>query len=224
MILSRETRALHVAERAELLATFSAAGPEASTLCSEWPVRTLAAHLVVSEQYAGLPMAVSYPLWRLLSARAGQAMRDAITGPMLRNMARAEARGWDWLLGRLSAGPPRLFGLRVIAEVRLLEEFVHHEDVRRANGEGPRPANAALDTQLVEAMLTMRGIAQFAEPRHGVEVSFTDGQTYRLGPGPARTRVVGRPGEVLLWIAGRGSVAAVEVTGELAGDDLALRV
>jgi hypothetical protein len=108
--------------------------------------------------------------------------------------------------------------------VRLLEEFVHHEDVRRANGEGPRPKNAALDTQLVEAMLTMRGIAQFAEPRHGVEVCFTDGRTYRLGAGPARTRVVGRPGEVLLWIAGRGSVAAVEVTGELAGDDLALRV
>jgi uncharacterized protein (TIGR03085 family) len=151
-------------------------------------------------------------------------MRDAITGPMIRNMARSEARGWDWLLDRLSAGPPRPFGLRVIAEVRLLEEFVHHEDVRRANGAGPRPTNAALDNRLIDAMLTMRGIAQFAEPRHGVEVSFTDGRTYRLGAGPARTRVVGRPGEVLLWIAGRGSVATVEVTGELAGDDLALRV
>jgi uncharacterized protein (TIGR03085 family) len=220
VILSRETRSLHRAERGELLTTFRSAGPDAPTLCSEWPARTLAAHLVVSEQYAGLPMTVSYPVWRLLSARAGQAMRDSFTGPMLRNMAKAERRGWDWLLARLDAGPPRLFGLRLIADVRLLEEFVHHEDVRRANGGGPRPENARLDARLVDAMLTMRGIAQFAAPRHGIEVTLTDGRSYRLGEGPTRSRVTGPPGEVLLWLAGRGSVARVDVTGE----DLALIV
>lgn len=220
MILSRETRSLHLAERAQLLATFRTVGPDAPTLCSEWSARTLAAHVVVSEQYAGLPMTVSYPVWRVLSARAGQAMRDSITGPMLRNMARAERRGWDWLLARLEAGPPRLFGLRLIADVRLLEEFVHHEDVRRANGEGPRPENPRLDARLVDAMLTMRGIAQFAAPRHGIEVTLPDGRSYSLGDGPARTRVRGPAGEVLLWLAGRGSVAHVDVTG----DDVALTV
>jgi len=224
VILSRETRALHRAERAELLATFRAAGPDAPTLCDEWPVRTLAAHVVVSESYAGLPMTVSYPLWRVLSARAGQAMRDSITGPMVRNMAKAEARGWEWLLGRLESGPPRLFGLRLIAEVRLLEEFVHHEDVRRANGQGPRGTNERLAADLVDAMRTMRGIAQFAAPRHGIEVALPDGRSYLLGEGPSRSRVAGAPGEVLLWLAGRGRVADVEVTGELAGTDVALRV
>jgi len=214
VILSRETRSLHRAERAELLETFRRAGPGAPTLCEGWSVRTLAAHLVVSEQYAGLPMTVSYPVWRVVGARTGAALRNSITGPMLRNMAKAERRGWEWLLARLEAGPPRLFGLRLIADVRLLEEFVHHEDVRRANGDGPRPENARLDARLVEAMLTMRGIAQFAAPRHGIEVALTDGRSYALGEGPARTRVSGPPGEVLLWLAGRGSVASVVVTGE----------
>ena len=69
MILSRETRSLHRVERTELLDTFRRAGPDATTLCEEWPARTLAAHIVVSEQYAGLPLLVSYPIWRLVSAR-----------------------------------------------------------------------------------------------------------------------------------------------------------
>src|SRR5438067_8254830 len=99
-MLSRVTRSLHRAERAELLATFRAAGPAAPTLCSEWPARTLAAHLVVSEQYAGLPMTVSYPVWRMLSARAGPAMRGSITCPLLRNIAKAEWRGREWSLAR----------------------------------------------------------------------------------------------------------------------------
>ena len=219
-MLSRVTRSLHRAERAELLHTFRAAGPDAPTLCEEWPVRTLAAHLVVSEQYAGLPMTVSYPVWRVVGARTGAALRNSITGPMLRNMARAEARGWDWLIARLEAGPPRPFALRMIAEVRLLEEFVHHEDVRRANGEGPRPENPQLADGLVDAMLTISRVDQFAVPRRGIEVALPDGRSYVLGEGAARTRVSGPPGEVLLWLAGRGAAAQVHVSGELAGATL----
>jgi uncharacterized protein (TIGR03083 family) len=180
-------------------------------------VRTLAAHLVVSEQYAGLPLVVSYPLWRVVSARTGEALRNRITGPMLRNMARAEERGWDWLLGRLAAGPPRPFAVRMIAEVRLLEEWIHHEDVRRADGAEPRPENPLLAARLVEAMLTISRFDQFAAPRHGIEVSVRGGRSYLLGEGPPRSRVVGPTGEVLLWLAGRGGAARVDVTGELAG-------
>jgi uncharacterized protein (TIGR03085 family) len=223
VILSRETRTLHRVERAELLETFRRAGPGAPTLCEEWPVRTLAAHLVVSEQYAGLPLVVSYPLWRIVSARTGEALRNRITGPMLRNMARAEERGFDWLLRRLEAGPPRPFAVRMIAEVRLLEEWIHHEDVRRANGGEPRAENPLLAARLVEAMLTISRFDQFAAPRHGIEVSVPDGRSYHLGEGPPRSRVAGPTGEVLLWLAGRGGAARVDVTGELAGG-AALRV
>jgi uncharacterized protein (TIGR03085 family) len=223
VILSRETRCLHRAERAELLDTYRRAGPDAPTLCEGWPVRTLAAHIVVSEQYAGLPLLVSYPVWRVVSARTGEALRNRITGPMLRNMTRAEKRGWDWLLGRLEAGPPKPFAVRMVAEVRLLEEWIHHEDVRRATGAEPRPENPQLIERLVEAMLTISRFAQFAAPRHGIEVHVPDGRSYLLGEGPARSRVAGPTGEVLLWLAGRGAVAHVEVTGELADDD-ALRV
>ncbi|MCU1449658.1 MAG: hypothetical protein JWP02_1828, partial [Acidimicrobiales bacterium] len=134
MILSRQTRALHCAERAQLLATLRKLGPDAPTLCEGWPVRTLGAHLVVSEQNAGLPLAFSYPLWRVLPARVTGALLKGLDRPGTRLMNKAEARGWDWMLGRLEEGPPHAYSLRLIAEVRLLEEWIHHEDMRRANG------------------------------------------------------------------------------------------
>jgi uncharacterized protein (TIGR03083 family) len=142
---------------------------------------------------------------------------------MLRNMARAEDRGWDWLLRRLEGGLPRPFALRMIAEVRLLEEWIHHEDVRRANGEDVRPEDEQLAERLVDGMLTISRFAQFAASRHGIEVALPDGRSYLLGEGPAVARVAGRTGEVLLWLAGRGAVAEVEVDGEIA-DRAALRV
>ena len=224
MILSRETRAVHLTERAEFLRTLRRWGPDAPTLCEEWPVRRLAAHIVVSEQAAGLPMTVTYPVWRRISARRAGAWQARLADTGERQMDKAERRGWDWLLRRLEAGPPRAYGLRLIAEVRMVEEWVHHEDVRRGNGEAPRPMADDLAHALVAGGLAIRSFDVFAASRRGIEVCLPDGTTYRVGTGEPVAQVRGHIGEVTLWLAGRGAAADVEVTGELAVDDVSLRV
>lgn len=222
MILSRETRAVHRAERAELLQTLRRWGPEAPTLCSDWPARRLAAHLVVSEQAAGLPLAASYPLWRVLSARTAAPILSRLTLAGEGQMDRAEARGWEWLLRRLEAGPPRVFALRLVAEARLIEDWIHHEDVRRGNGEPPRELDERQGAALLNGMLAITRLPVFADVRSGIEAELPDGRTYRVGDGESTVRVRGEVGEVALWVAGRGDAARVEVTGEVAAD--ALRV
>jgi uncharacterized protein (TIGR03085 family) len=222
VILSRQTTAVLRAERAELLGTLRSVGPDAPTLCDGWTAATLAAHIVVSEQQAGVPLSVAYPIWRVASARTGAKLRGSATNIGDRRMVMAEARGWDWLLRRLASGPPRLFGVRLIAELRLVEEFIHHEDVRRANGGQPRTLSAPMSERLLAGMLAISEIAMFAEGRAGIEVRLRDGQAYRVGDGEARVQVTGDVGEVTLWLAGRGSAADVDVDGEII--ETALRV
>jgi uncharacterized protein (TIGR03085 family) len=222
VILSRQTRALHKQERTELLATLRRVGPDAPTLCDEWPVRTLAAHLVVSEQQAGVPLALSYPLWRILPATVTGALLRSIEGPANRRMAKVQERGWEWMLRRLEAGPPRVYGVRLVAEVRLLEEWIHHEDMRRANGEGPRPLDPSLADRLVAGMAAISRFRFFAAPRQGIKAVLPDGSEYQVGTGPTPVRVEGDVGEVTLWLAGRQSAAQVSVSGDIAAN--ALRV
>ena len=65
-------------------------------------------------------------------------------------MDRARAQGYESLVERLRSGPPavpwRVPGLRPLLNIN--EWFVHHEDVRRANGEGPRADRPDLDDAL----------------------------------------------------------------------------
>ena len=49
-----------------------------------------------------------------------------------------------------------------------------------------------------------------------------DGSTYRVGQGEVTVRVRGEPGEVALWVAGRGAAARVEIDGDV--PEAALRV
>ena len=59
----------------------------------------------------------------------------------------AESKDFGWLVARIRSGPP--IGFFRIGWVRsfpnLNEFFVHHEDVRRANGLGPRTLTPAMD-------------------------------------------------------------------------------
>jgi uncharacterized protein (TIGR03085 family) len=183
-------------------------------LCEGWPVRRLAAHIVVSEQGAGLPMTVAYPLWRVMPARAAGATQARLGDTGERQMDKAEARGWDWLLRRLEAGPPRAYGLRLIAEVRLVEEWIHHEDVRRGNGEPPRRMDRRLNDALLRGMLAITRFPMFADAHRGIEAVTPDGSTYRIGDGAPTVRVTGELGEIALWATGRGHAARVEVEGD----------
>lgn len=200
-------------ERAALVDDLRVVGPSAPTLCSDWTAIDVAAHLVASEQGWGLPMVPAYLLRRLLP---GAVVRRGMTRMQTlgdRQLRRTKRRGWDVLLSRLAAGPPRPYRLRSVAPIRYIEEWIHHEDVRRANGLGPRASTADEDDALWNAGLELTSLRELLPGRDLVELVLPDGRSHQIGP-TATVRVQGRPGELLLFLAGRTGAAVVEVTGD----------
>src|SRR5205085_4161652 len=114
------------AERARLCDTLERYGPGAPTLCAGWSTDDLAAHLVVRERDPRSGPGL------VLGGRAAEYTN--------RLRLRARAKGYPWLLERLRAGPPT-FVLVTMAGLNVNENWIHHEDVRRANGEAPRPVD-----------------------------------------------------------------------------------
>jgi uncharacterized protein (TIGR03085 family) len=218
--------AVHRAERRQLLETLRGCDPDQPTLCADWPASRLAAHLVVAEQYAGLPLGVGYPIRLLMPARVAVAGLDRMRPSFERSMDRAEQRGWAWLLDRLASGPPRLYRVPTLARIRLLEDWVHHEDLRRASGAPPRPPTPALDEALAQGLWALRRMAEFTGPRRHLGVDLPDGRHFELAPAPT-VRISGAPGEVMLYLSGRASVARVAVAGDpehLAALEFSLRI
>ena len=203
-------------ERNELLRTLADVGADAPTLCTGWSAADLAAHLVASERYAGVPLAMSYPLRGVLPTRVVVAAMRSMEKVSQRQLGQAKAHGWSWLLERLAAGPPAAFGWGSIGLVRLVEEWIHHEDIRRANSLPIRQPSPDLDEALWEAGTLLTGFAEFRLGRDGIEAVIPNGRTRRIGK-ISRARVEGTPGEILMFVAGRVTVAQVNVTGDLAG-------
>jgi uncharacterized protein (TIGR03085 family) len=123
-------------ERAQLSDLLDELGPGAPTLLAPWTARDVAAHLVLRERdYLAGPGLVLPGAWgRLAERRQGALAR----------------RDFTWLVAALRSGPPP--GFFRIGWVRRLpslnEFFVHHEDVRRANGRTPRTNGNAMDEAL----------------------------------------------------------------------------
>ena len=119
-------------ERFALCDLFKELGADASTLIEGWTAQDLAAHIVLRERdpIAGPCIILPGPFQRFAERRRVRLARQ---------------REFGWLVARIRSGPPP--GLFRIGWVRsfpnLNEFFVHHEDVRRANGLGPPRATAA---------------------------------------------------------------------------------
>ena len=191
-------------ERLALCDLFDELGADAPTLLDGWTARDLAAHIVLRE-------------------------RDPIAGPCIilpgsferfaeqRRARLAEHREFGWLVARIRSGPPP--GLFRIGWVRsfpnLNEFFVHHEDVRRANGLAPRDTL----TPAMEAALwrNVRRGSRYLSRRlrgAGLEIVWA-GTDVRVTVRKAEptARLSGAPGELLLYIFGRQAAAQVEVLG-----------
>ncbi len=191
-------------ERTLLLDRMADAGPDAPTLCGDWTTHDLAAHLVVRERqpYAVPGMVVG-----------------ALHGPTAYLEGKARRRAYEDLLARLRRGAPswsplgsRVDALYDLANVH--EFFVHHEDVRRAAGDGPRP----LGRDLEQALWNRATLLAPAFLRRAVGTSVelvTPGAQRLLGrPGQERCVVVrGRPGELFLWLWGRPADVVLEGDG-----------
>ena len=111
-------------ERAGLCDLFDELGPDAPTRCEGWRTTELAAHLHTREHR--------------LDAGPGLLGRGPFAGYTATLEAKAADRPYDELVSELRDGPPRQWFGRYVPAADLHEWFVHHEDVRRANGRLPR--------------------------------------------------------------------------------------
>lgn len=203
---SNEPLPPHRAERARLCDLFDQLGPGAPTLCEGWATADLAAHLVLREAYNPLPPLgiVVPPLHRLHD--------DAIV--------RTKARlGFPAMVDRIRHGPPPGPMRLLDGLVNVQEYFVHHEDARRGGGDHtPRPADEIAD---VEAALwrNLRRGARFMTRSVrdvGLELRRPDGAAITARPTPAgrpTAVLVGRAGEIVLYLLGRRGAADVRIEG-----------
>ena len=123
-------------ERAALVETLRAAGPDAPTLCEGWTTRDLTAHMVVRE--------------RRLDASPG-ILIPAFAGYTEKVQNKVAAEEWKNLVDQLAAGPPLYSPFKLLDPlVNVTEMFVHHEDVRRAKaGWQPRELDAGEPAELL---------------------------------------------------------------------------
>jgi uncharacterized protein (TIGR03085 family) len=190
-------------ERLELCHLFAELGPFAPTLLEGWTAHDLAAHLVLRERdlIAAPCLVLPGPFQRFAERRRAKL---------------AASRDFSWLVARIRAGPP--VGFFRIGWVRcfpsLNEFFVHHEDVRRANGLGPRTLSPALDAALWR---NVRRSSRYLTRRlrdAGLDIEWPGtGEQMSIRPAEPTARLSGPPGELLLYVFGRQTVAQVEVDG-----------
>ena len=190
------------AERAALCDLLLAVGPDAPTLCEGWTAADLAAHLLVREHN---------PL-----AGPGLVMGGAAAALTARITARAKAaHAYDDLVARVRRGPPP-WTAPFDAAINTVEYFVHHEDVRRGSGDlTPRPPDetVALDEALWHTLSRRSAFMTRPVGRTGLDLVRHDGAVIHARTGTPAATLTGRPGEIVLYLSGRGAAAHVEVGG-----------
>lgn len=186
-------------ERAALVESLRAVGPDGPTLCEGWRTRDLAAHLYIREHR---PDAVGGILIPGLSSYTGK-VQDKV----------AQTMDYDEVVDKVGSGPPVYSPFKVLDPVaNLAEMFIHNEDVRRARpGWEPRP----LDDATVKGLTrTLKLMARLTLSKAPVRVSLRtpQGTTLLAAGSGAPVTVTGPAPELLLFAVGRD--ARVEFAGE----------
>ncbi|NKY89579.1 TIGR03085 family metal-binding protein [Nocardia veterana] len=191
-------------ERYALCDLFVEVGPDASTLLADWTARDLAAHLLLRERdlLAGPCLVLPGPFQRFAQRRMSRL---------------AERTEFGWLVRQLRAGPPPgVFRVRWMRSFPSLNEFfVHHEDLRRANGLGPRTGLApGMESALWR---NVRRSGHYLSRRvRGVALEIVwagTGESMWVRKADRVVRLSGPPGELLLFLFGRQAVAHVDLSG-----------
>jgi uncharacterized protein (TIGR03085 family) len=191
-------------ERLELADTMAKVGPDAHTLCGEWTVRDLAAHLVIRE--------------RRLDAAPGIFL-PPLAGYTRRVQDSVAAGEWVGLVDDVRTGPPVWSPYKLLdAQINLGEMFVHHEDVRRADGSAPTPRELSAEMQTaLWGLLGLLGRVAYRGAPVAVDVETPDGRRRTFGKKSASRRVAlrGEPSELVLHAFGRDAVV-LEFDGDQA--------
>lgn len=187
-------------ERQELCTLFEDLGPDVPTLCEGWTARDLAAHLVVRERRPDAALGILAAPFE----RHGEKVRREFA-----------AKPWAELVELVRTGPPKLSAFGAPAIDRLantMEYFIHHEDLRRPAGLGPRDLYPDLEDQLWDALRRMSKLAMRKAPC-GITLRSTGGRTVVANGAVPRVGVRGPIGELALFVYGRQGAAQVELLG-----------
>ncbi|MDK6812938.1 TIGR03085 family metal-binding protein [Corynebacterium sp. UMB6689] len=194
-------------ERAKMVALFHELGPDAPTLCVGWSAHDLITHLWVRENRPDAAIGAFIPA---LSSHADDIARKI----------RAQ-KAYEELVDSWGRGAGRLNPLRYADSVfNAAEHFVHHEDLRRANGHTePRDLSRAAHAEL-RAPLKLLGTRLLSRSRRPVVLEpqgfppiVAADKRHVSEQGDAVVRVRGTVAELLLWAFGR-EAARVEIEGD----------
>ena len=192
-------------ERAQLSDLFDELGPEAPTLLEPWTTRDLAAHLVLREHdHLAGPGLVLPGAW----GRFAERRRRELT-----------QKDFAGLTSTIRSGPPRgFFSVGWVRRLPTLNEFfIHHEDVRRANGRAPRTNEHTMDEALWRNVTCAPWFLTRRLRGAGLMLQWAEtAKTVRARRGEPTAHITGPPGELLLYLFGRQSAAYVEVSGPAA--------
>ena len=188
-----------------MVALFHKLGPDAPTLCEGWTTRDLAVHLWVRENRP--------------DAAAGIFV-NALSGRLEKESRKVADRDFDELVDDWGRGPAAYNPVRFVdAQQNFVEHFVHHEDIRRANGMGPRDFSAHIKQQMHSYLKLLAKVALrkserpvILQPEGLPRIVAAD--THGVADkGDAVVRVSGEVGELILWSFGRDA-AEVKVEGD----------
>ena len=187
-------------ERAALCDTLERVGPEAPTLCEGWQTLDLAAHLVARE------------------ARSDAALGLVLPGPFARHMQhvmdRYKSKGYTTLVDMLRTGPPLMHRIGPLAAANVSENFVHHEDVRRANGETARDIDPEIDVILWRLLGLGARLARRRVKGAALTLRTPDGRERVVSAEGPKVTLIGEPGELALFMSGRKEAADVTHDGD----------
>lgn len=180
-------------ERAALVDTMRATGPDAPTLCEGWNTRDLAAHLVVRERRLDAAPGILIPKLAGYTAR----VQEQVTA----------STDWPELLAQVAAGPP-LYSPFILLDplVNVAEMFIHHEDVRRAgNTWEPRVLDDSTSSALARQVSAFARMTLVKAPAR-ISLTTRAGKVLATAGKGAPVTITGDPGELLLFCAGREPV------------------
>lgn len=199
----------------ELLGSLSPEEWQASTLCEGWTVLDLAAHMVAREDKP-----LKYIAGTVTSGKIGPEPQSLLR--------RVRSRGPQSLLRALRAGPPLIYRLPGPAAIgNLIENWIHNEDLRRGGLNRPRVTppetqQALWSTLHVLGRVMLRGvrtsgIVALVRPE-GKAMAFRvgDAMPRKADPAEASVRMLGEPGELVLFLLGRKQAAQVTFEGDAA--------
>ncbi|WP_192796292.1 MULTISPECIES: TIGR03085 family metal-binding protein [Corynebacterium] len=197
-------------ERQKLAALFTELGPTAPTLCEGWDTQYLAAHLLARETNVRAAGGIVIP-------QLADAHDDAVEQLLA-------DKGYETIVEEWAAGPPTL--LKPFDSVmNTAENFVHHEDVRRAQeGWTKRELSTAEESELYKVaktlgrtMVSSKGSAVACVPTTSELSRFVVGDKRKVASAEDQVvTVIGDIGEIVLWLFGREPVD-VRILGDESG-------